>query len=83
VVVIVELTRHTRDLSRVTGQLAVERGCDIAHSAVSAKLSSVVQGLRHQSGAELGVNASSTLFNTLSNLLDIPETCLELPGSLL
>ncbi|KAJ5048613.1 hypothetical protein NUH16_007118 [Penicillium rubens] len=34
------------------------------HSAVSAKLSSVVQGLRHQSGAELGVNASSTLFNT-------------------
>lgn len=34
------------------------------HSAGSSKLSSVVQGLRHQSGAELGVNASSTLFNT-------------------
>ncbi|CAG8900204.1 unnamed protein product [Penicillium egyptiacum] len=34
------------------------------HSAGSSKLSSVVQGLQRQSGAELGVNASSALFNT-------------------
>jgi hypothetical protein len=33
-------------------------------TAGSSKLSGVVQGLQRKSGTELGVNASSTLFNT-------------------
>jgi hypothetical protein len=33
-------------------------------TAGSSKLSGVIQGLQRQSGAELGVNSDSTLFNT-------------------